>query len=227
VADHITEEEQIEALKTWWNDNWVSIVLPILIVIIGYAGWNLWGGYKESKAAEASKQFETLMNTYQDTSAPLTGEQKTELGVIANDVAAERSGTLYADMANLILARLSVEDNQLDAAESRLQSVVDGGSNLAMQELAKARLARVLSAKGEYDAALAAVANPTSDSYKSLYAEIRGDIYLAQSKMAEANTAYSMALDTLPPSEFNRRGLIQLKLDAVSLPQTVNAGGDA
>ena len=37
MAQHLTEEEQIEALKRWWKENWLSIVLPIVVAVVGYA----------------------------------------------------------------------------------------------------------------------------------------------------------------------------------------------
>ncbi|WP_045859043.1 YfgM family protein [Teredinibacter purpureus] len=232
MADHLSEEEQIEALKRWWNENWVSIVLPIILVLVGYFGWNFWNNQQLAEAQSASDQFQAL--TEQAEVAPgmdMSAEQKVGISQSAEALVAEHEGTLYADMASLMLARLHVEDNQLEAAAARLQSVVDGGSNESISLLATARLARVLAAKGEPEQALQFVAQTSSEAYTALFAEIRGDIYQSQGKYQEAHTAYGVALETLPPTEYNRSSLIQLKRDAAALPESepevVDAEGDA
>jgi len=38
VSDHITEEEQIEAFKRWWNENGRSVVVGIVLAVVGYFG---------------------------------------------------------------------------------------------------------------------------------------------------------------------------------------------
>ena len=42
MADHITEEEQIEALKRWWDENGKQVVLAIVLTVGGYFGWQAW-----------------------------------------------------------------------------------------------------------------------------------------------------------------------------------------
>lgn len=219
MADHLSEEEQVEAIKRWWNENWVSVVLPIILALGGYLGWNSWQDHKQGKAEQASDLYQQLaMAAEVAPGETLTEEQRAAIDESANVILDAHGGTLYADMANLLLAKIQVEGGQLDAAAARLQAVVDNGADEAIQQVAKARLARVMSAKGDHSAALSMVAQTDSESFKALFAEIRGDVYSAQGKLAEANTEYQAALDTLLPSEFNRRSLIQLKLDAVAVP---------
>ena len=43
MADHITEEEQIEALKRWWDENGKQVVLAIVLTVGGYFGWQAYG----------------------------------------------------------------------------------------------------------------------------------------------------------------------------------------
>lgn len=230
MADHLTEEEQVEALKRWWNENWLSVVLPIALAIAGYLGWNAWQNHQHANAQAASDQFQAMTRAAEVAPGQaLAPEQKAKVAQMAESLVSEHSATLYADMANMLLAKLHVEDNQLDLAEARLRKVVSEGSNDSMKQVATARLARVLNAKGDHDAALALVGQATADSYKALFAEIRGDIYQSQGKVREANTAYNAALQALPPSEFSRRSLLQLKLDAVAVPavETAAEEGDA
>lgn len=218
MAEHLTEQEQIEALKNWWTTYWKSIVLPILIVALGYSGWTFWQKHSAANAALGSSQYLELTKVMETApGAPLTEQQRTQAKVLADALVDDFGGSLYADHANLILARLAVEEKALPAAEAYLQRVIDKGANAAIRELAKARLARVHIAQDKTDAALALVAVAGDSSYKALYAEIRGDALAQQGKAEQAKTAFQEAIDALPPSDFNRRSLIQLKVDGIDI----------
>ena len=55
MADHITEEEQIEALKRWWDDNGKQTILAIVLTVGGYFGWQAWTQHVDEQAAAASR----------------------------------------------------------------------------------------------------------------------------------------------------------------------------
>lgn len=220
MADHLTEEEQLDALKRWWKENWLSLVVPILVLLVGYFGWNMRQNHLAGQAQLASEKFSALTAAAETPPGQaMTAEQKQTVGELAEGLASDYEGSLYADMANMVMARIFVDDDQLEAAATRLQTVVDSGASDSVKELAKARLARVLASSGDQEKALNLLAQSPSEAYKSLYAEVKGDIYLAQGKTEAANTAYSEAIESLPASEFNRSSLLQLKRDAVAMPE--------
>ena len=222
MSDHITEEEQIEAIKRWLSENWVSIVLPIALVLVGYVSWNFWGNYKTNRASAASEQYQLLVDTLVDTTGNGLSDKKIETArSLANGVLSQYDDTLYADLTNLIVAKLDVDAGKLDAAKTRLQAVVSQHSTPAALSLANARLAKVELALGNYDQALTYVSAADSDASKALYTETRGDIYSAKGDMDAANTAYKDALINLTQQQQSRSGLLQLKIDATSKP--VNA----
>jgi predicted negative regulator of RcsB-dependent stress response len=214
VADHLTEEEQIEAIKRWWKENWLSLVLPIVLAALAYTGWNVWQDRKETSAKLASDQYQNLLNFYQ---APEFSEsQRGQALLLAEQIANEHSGSLYADLSLLLAARLSVEGNELDEAQQKLEAVIDSNKRESEVQIAKARMAKVLLAKGQYNEALGLVPASAADSARALYAEIRGDIYLAQEQHSAARTAYEEALTSLSPSEANHAAIIQFKLQGVA-----------
>lgn len=218
MADHLTEEEQIEALKTWWNDNWLSIVAPIVLVAFGYIGWNYWQTQTDMKAKEGSTAFEALLKTVEVAPGEtLSAEKKAEAQVLAVALTDSHKGSLYADQSALILAKLAVEDGNLAKAAEHLNAVVTSGSNSAIQQLAKARLARVKIGLGEFDQALGLVASVSDEAFKSIFAELRGDALLGQGERLGAKTAYQEALDSLDLQDFRRRNIVELKLSGVNV----------
>ena len=81
----------------------------------------------------------------------------------------------------------------------------------AVKDLARLRLGRVLLAKGDIDPALKLVESTTEKTvgkFAGLYEELRGDLYVAAKRPAEARAAYAKAkeLGDLSP-------LLELKLN--------------
>ncbi len=215
MADHLTEEEQIETIKRWWRENWLSVVAPIALAILAYSGWNYWGDFKSEKAQAASERYQAMMVLLEEAGPELGGETQAQVLAIADEIASEFSGTLYDDLSSMAVAGILVKDGALEEAASRLQAVVDAPASEPVKAIAKARLARVFLAQEKFDAALALVAQADDDTVAPLYHEIRGDIFAAQGDNAAATTAYEEALAAIPAQQFNHRGLVQFKLDSV------------
>lgn len=228
MAEHLAEEEQIEAIKRWWKESWKSIVFPVGAAIVIYAGWSFREAHIEKQAILGSEKYDQLVQTIEvQPGQELSDEQKSKAVSLANEIAENFSGTAYDNLATLILARLKVDENKLDEAEKLISSVVSRAANESTATLAKARLAKIYYAQGKLDAAFGLVSSPVSPAYDSLYAELRGDVLAAKGEKAKANIAYQLALNTLPPQQFSRRSIIQLKLDATRVPEASDTVAEA
>ncbi|MFT5082715.1 MAG: putative negative regulator of RcsB-dependent stress response [Lentisphaeria bacterium] len=222
MADHLTEEEQIEALKSWWKAYWKSVVLPIVVVALGYYGWNEWQHQKQVHAEEASLRYQELVESLQqDPSQTLNQEQKVKAQLLAEALVKDFSGSLYADQAHLALANLALEDSDYPSAEGHLSQVVEDGANNGIKALAATRLARVKLASGDYDGAIALVSSAAETAFISLFAEIRGDALTYLGQAAAARTAYQEAIDNLDPQLYKRRSLLTMKLDGAEVMASV------
>lgn len=216
MAEHLTEEEQVEAIKRWWSENWLSLVAPIVIAIVAYTGWNYWTGYKVEQTQLASDSYQQLLELVDKADASdSSGDDKAMAKTAAQALSDDASG-MYGDLSSLILARFEVQADELTEAESTLRGVMDTGSTEAVQHIARARLAKVLVAQARYDDALATLTSNGDDATRSLYAEIRGDAYLAKGEKEAAHTAYQQAIDALLSSQANHRGILQFKLDSTA-----------
>ncbi len=217
MADHLSEEEQIEAIKAWWKDNWLLIVVPVVVLSLGYGSWSFYTSNKEARAQEASDEYQLLLKQLEDSGASPNDQQISEIRDSAAEIANDYAGSLYADMSNLLLAKYDVEAKNLSSAETRLRTVVNDAASDAMESLAKIRLAKVLVDQDKADDALSLVATTDQEAYKAKFAETRGDIFYKKGDMAAAKTAYEEAIESLLPSQQARRNLIQLKLDGTKV----------
>jgi len=67
--------------------------------------------------------------------------------------------------------------------------------------------------------------SPSTVGFEALFAEIRGDIYVANGEPEMAIASYQTALDTLEEGVGNRE-LLNIKLEALGATQAVAAGVD-
>ena len=228
MADHLSEEEQLEAFKNWWKEYWVSVVVPILVAAGSYFLWNVWQENKQAKAEMGSIQYQELVKVLEvQPGQELPREKKAEAQVLAEEIISEFSKSLYADHANMVLARFAMEDKNPDEAVEYLTHVVEHGKNKAMTQLASVRLARIKISQGDYDGAISLVSTAPGAAYKSLYAEVRADALASKGQLAEANTAYQEALEGLQPQQYTRRNILQMKLNGSKvITEAVQAKGE-
>ncbi|MBP6682546.1 MAG: tetratricopeptide repeat protein [Halioglobus sp.] len=188
-----TEEEQVEALRRWWQENGRSTIVAIVLALgvgFGYQGWK---DFRENQADNASDLYQRVL---QALSVPaLSAEQEKVAVQLAEQLKADYSTTTYAQFAALQLARVAVERNDLAEAQAQLRWALgkaDKGSDV--ERIAQLRLARVLGAGGEVDQALAILAQGKAGPYQASYEVARGDILLNAGRSDEARDAYTSAL---------------------------------
>lgn len=210
-----TEEEQVQALKAWFKKNGGALIFGLAIGLASIGGYRFWADYQITQAQNASLAYSAFQNQ-------LISNNSARVFEMGEKLVKDFSGTPYATLAALGMARMSVENKSLDAAEVHLRWVISNASQEGMQHIARLRLVRVLAADKKYDEALALLNSRNQGSYTSLYSEVRGDILLAQKQTAQARSAYQQALDTIDKSD-RRRVFIEMKLN--DLPITESAQG--
>jgi len=214
-----TEEQQIAAIKQWWKENGSSIVTGVVLGLAVLFGGKAWFAYQERNAQNASSIFAAMMRAMQAGDSLNTGEK-------AGMLLAEYSNTPYAAIGALALARIRLEEGEVDAARGQLQWVLDNSDSEIFHDIARLRLARVLVADGDLDAAeRMAAGSESAGAFNALYAETRGDIQRARGDLAAASVAYQQALAAMSPGS-RERELLQLKYTdalAASLSATETA----
>ncbi len=142
MAEDLTDEEQAERIKQWWRDNGVSVVISVVVAVAAVLGWQQWQSYQQKTAASASVVYERMTNALSGASAG-DGQAAEEVRSAANTLMSEHDGTIYADFAALTLARLAVQDRDLETAAAELNKVVNAPAQAHLAYVAGILLARV------------------------------------------------------------------------------------
>jgi len=192
VDQYRTEEEQVEALRRWWDENGKSTIAAIIIAVSVGFGWQAWKANDLRQQEDASDIYQAMLQGL--SSGDVAPEQEVAAASLAQQLKDDYSGSTYAQFAALHLARLAVNNGDLPEAEAQLRWVLgkaDGGSDVAL--VAQMRLARVVASSGDADQALAILEEAGDGPYQASYAAARGDILLALGRDDEARVAYNQA----------------------------------
>jgi predicted negative regulator of RcsB-dependent stress response len=206
MAYDLEEQEQIANFKAFWNRYGNLISWVLIIALGGYAAYNFWNSHQRTKAAEASALYDQLV-----VAAESGDNAKTQR--YAADIESKYAGVAYAQMAALTAAKAAFEANDLKTAKTRLQWVVDHGND-EFKSIARLRLAGVLLDEKAYDQALATLNADILPQFAAEAADRKGDVLVAQNKLADARAAYQAALEKMDAKHPGRQ-LVQIKLDAI------------
>ena len=127
---------------------------------------------------------------------------------------AEHASQLYGTLEALAAAKANYEAGEATSAAAQLQWTVDHARDEDIVAAARLRLAGVLLDQKKYDEALKLLEAAHPEAFNGLFADLKGDVLVAQGKTAEARAAYQQALDKLP-AEGTYRAIVQVKLDGL------------
>lgn len=186
-----TDDEQIEALRTWWKENGKSTVLGVVLALGGFFGWQAWQDSRTASAEDASNLYQGMLEA--DVQATENAEQKATARRLAQSLKKDFSNTAYANFAGLYLAKYAAQEGDWAAAEQELKAVLGNNPEKHIAIQAKIGLAQVALAKEQYTQALTKLKIAEPLAYKPLIEELRGDIYYAQQNYSAALSAYESA----------------------------------
>lgn len=214
MAEHLSDEEQLQALKNWWKENGTTLVTAVLVGLIVYFGFQWWQNHQRQQAEQASALYSQLLDIVDASGNDrLSDEQKSTATYLIKQLQDDYSRSQYAVNASLFSAKMSVDDNDLPSAETSLKWAVEH-ANTHMGALAKLRLARVYASSQKYDDALQLLADKDLDvdAFGSIKEELRGDILLAKGEVSAAREAYVKAQSTVGDNPSFRQRLLPIKI---------------
>jgi predicted negative regulator of RcsB-dependent stress response len=203
VSDY-NEQEQWERAKAMLGELWIYIVGGIALGGAGLWGWNWNKDRIEKRSIEASARYDETIDAF-------TRNDKTRGYQLVDELNREYQATPYAALATLIAARTQVDANELDKAATSLKSVMDTAADPELRTIARLRLARVQSAQGKYDEALATLKVEDAGEFAPRIADTRGDVLLAKGDREGALREYLAARTGEDKGQVDR-DLLDLKI---------------
>lgn len=210
MAYDLEEQEKLDALKAWWEQYGTLITVLVFVVVAAFAGWRAWQWYESHQADQAMGYYEAL-----ESAASQSGDDSVaRIKAASEALRSDFKGSGYTDRGVLIAAWALEKRADLDDAKKQLQWLVDSGKSSGIQAIAKLRLAGLLLDEEKYDEALKLVDGKPETGFEALYADRKGDVYVALGKHHEALTAWQTALQAFGDDPAAQ--IVQLKIDALN-----------
>lgn len=203
-----SEDEELAAIKDWWQRNGKPLVTGGALALAVVFGWQAWQKYQNNQSQGASIVYQQLLETALNPSGKPDAGKVAEL---ANKLKSDFGGTHYAQYGSLFVAKVAVESGKLDDAAAELKAIVDKPADPTLGELARQRLARVLAAQGKVDDALKLLEGDATKAFLASREELKGDLLVQLGRADDAHAAYEKAKAAL--SDDAAVGGLQMKLD--------------
>ena len=206
---HQTEEQQVEAIKSFWSNNGNAIIAGLVIGFSGFIGLNYYNDHKLQQELNTSEAYQTMIEA--------ASEDEVAFEVAGKAFIAENPKSSYAMLTAIALAKTAAEKQNWPQAESYLTTAIAQSVDDGIKAIATVRLARVQLQLEKYEQALATLTPKLPASFDASVEEIKGDIYFKQGKAELARNAYQAAIDVATDGA---NPALQMKLD--DLAQAIN-----
>jgi predicted negative regulator of RcsB-dependent stress response len=214
MATHLDlqEQEQVDALKAFWQQYGNLITWGLVAALLVYAGITGWQWWQREQSTHAGAMFDEFDH------ALAAGDLEKTARVFA-DLKERYPRTAYAQQAGMLAAKVQFDKGKIDDARASLTWVVEHAIDSDYKALARLRLAALLLEAKQYDEALKQLDAVPAGPFAALSADRRGDVLLAQGKKDDARAAYQQAFNSMDEKVEYRR-LVDAKLTALGAAPT-------
>ncbi len=206
---YASDDEKGEDIKRWWRENGRSVIAGTIIGVAIILSGRYWLNFQQVQAENAATTYQQL------TSFVAQGKQN-DADEQNQILLSKFASTPYAVFAAFEMAGQAVDNGDNASAKSYLEWVMANATLTGHMEIARLRLAKLFLAEEDFDNALSLIAESSSDSFTSLFAELRGDVLSAQGESVQARAAYQTAVLSLVEGD-PRRVLLNMKIDDLAV----------
>jgi predicted negative regulator of RcsB-dependent stress response len=209
MATHLDlqEQEQVDALKAFWQQYGNLITWALVAALLVYSGITGWQWYQREQSARAGAMFDELDRA-------VNAGDVDKAARVFSDLKERYARTAYAQQAGVLAAKLQFDKGKGDDARASLNWVIEHAIEDEYRTLAHLRLAALMLDAKQYDDALKQLDAVPDGPFAALAADRRGDVLLAQGKKPEARAAYERA-HKLMDDKVEYRRLVDAKLTAL------------
>ena len=189
AAYDLEEQEQLAELKAWWKQYGNLVTGLVVAAAIGVLAWQGWNWYQRNQSAQASAVYGVLQRAVLERDT-----QKTKAA--AGELVEKFGRTAYAPLGAMLAAKTLFDTGDVKSAKAQLGWVADNASD-ELRDLARVRLAAVLLDEKAYDEALKVLSAVPGPGFEARFAEMKGDVLVAQGRKPDAAAAYRTSLAKL------------------------------
>ena len=206
MADYLTDEEQAERLKAWWDKNGTSLIVSLVVAVAAVVGWRYYQAYSTDQANLASEAFRSYLE------ARAAAEPVDEILAVIDD---DHEGSTYHVFTLFYRAADQVQEEDWEEALALLERAVELADERNVRDSARFRAAKLLYQLDRLDACAEQLAAIRSPGLAAQVAELSGDVAYARGDVEAARDAYQTAVEAArrePGRVFPGIGLTELKL---------------
>jgi predicted negative regulator of RcsB-dependent stress response len=207
AAYDIEQQEQLDALKSFWARWGNAITWTLTVIFSAIAAYYGWQYFQRREALAAGLLYEQLEKAVTDKNLATVKDA-------TGQIIEKHGSTVYAQMAALKAAKAMVDGKDVAGAKAQLTWAADKSRDESYRVIARVRLAGLLLDEKKYDEALAQLKPPGLQRLAPLVADRRGDVLAAQGKREEAIAAFLEAYQGMEEGDAART-LVQQKLEAL------------
>lgn len=188
MIEQLIEDSQFEQLKAWWHIYKHYVLTAVIALLLCYGGWEFYQRRQVNIANHASMLYDQILQ-----------------GVINDDDTSIQAGsyrllkdfprTVYANLARLILAKSSLEQQQWEQAIEFLQEVATQAKDRGIQDIARLRLAKIFIQQDNRAEALMWLDAIEPDRYIQTKSLLKAQLYYRDNRYDEAKQMLTHALD--------------------------------
>jgi predicted negative regulator of RcsB-dependent stress response len=206
----LQEQEQLDAVKAFWNRYGNLITWVLVLVLGGFAAWNGWQWLQRDQAAKAGAMYDEVDR------AASAGDVDKATRAFA-DLRQRHGGTAWAAHGGLLAAKVQFEQGKADDARASLAWVAEHAKDAAIGTVARLRLAALQAEAKQYDEAMKTLEAAKAEGFEALVADRKGDVMMLQGRRDEARNAWTVAYAAMSDKVEYRR-LVEAKLAALGAP---------
>ncbi len=207
MALDLEEQEQVDEAKAWWKQHGNKVIWGVTIFLLAAAGWRAWETWRHNQAAEASMLFDKSVQ------AISMNDMKTAKAA-ASQIMENHAGGAYGTPAAWLSGRISYEAGDVKSARAQYEFALEHARDEGVRQLARLRLAALLFEENDLPGALKLLEAGFETAFQGLAEQLKGDIFAAQNKPAEARAAYKLALEKLGEKS-PLKPLVEIRLDGL------------
>lgn len=195
-----SEEQQVEAIKDWWQENGKAVILGAVIGLGGLFGWRYYQDSVVEGQEAASVAYNSAVQTLQTQGVAAADQVQSFID--------SNSDREYAVLAAMQLAQAQVAEANYAEALKQLEWAKANTKDTAIAPVLAIRAVRVKAEMGDIEGALADLEAAKTEGWEGRMAELKGDLLLRNGDKEGAYTAYTEAQQAADASQ-----TLQLKLD--------------